>query len=114
MDYRLHCNNELALSLNAPQLSGCLETKGVPTMDQFLKSLRERRSRIQARIEEEQARPAPDHLRLTALKKLKLRFREQIDFIERMNRHGRSAPIPVAGRSGSSCRKQSGLNRRTA
>lgn len=67
-------------------------------MDQFLKSLRHRRSSVQARIEEEQARPAPDHLRLTVLKKLRLRFREQIDFIERMNRHGRSAPIPVVRR----------------
>ena len=67
-------------------------------MHRFLKSLHHRRSSMQARIEEEQARPAPDHLRLTALKKLRLRLREQIDFIERISRHGRSAPVPVVRR----------------
>ena len=67
-------------------------------MDQFLKSLRHRRASIQARIEEEQARPAPDHLRLSVLKKLRLRFREQIEFIERTSRTGRSVPVPVVRR----------------
>ena len=51
-------------------------------MDQFIKSLRHRRATVQARIEEEQDRPAPDQLRLSALKRLKLRFRDQIEFIE--------------------------------
>ncbi len=67
-------------------------------MDQFLKSLRHRRFAIQARIEEELGRPGPDSLRLRALKKLRLRLRDQIEFIERINRHGRSAPIPVVRR----------------
>jgi hypothetical protein len=67
-------------------------------MDQILESLRDRRPSIQARIEEELARPDPGHLRLTALKKLRLRFKEQIYFIERMNRRGRSVPIPVVRR----------------
>lgn len=65
-------------------------------MDQFLKSLRHRRSTIQARIEDEQARPVPDQLRLSSLKRLKLRFRDQIEFIERINR--RSEAIPVVRR----------------
>jgi hypothetical protein len=67
-------------------------------MDQFLKSLRHRRAGIQSRIDEEQTRPAPDHVRLTVLKKLRLRFREQIEFIERMNRNGEVVPIPVVRR----------------
>jgi hypothetical protein len=37
-------------------------------MDQFLKSLRHRRPTAHARIEDEQARPAPDQMRLSALK----------------------------------------------
>lgn len=67
-------------------------------MDQFIKSLRQRRAIIQARIEDEQARPAPDQLRLSALKRLKLRFGEQIEFIERMNRRGEKTSIPVVRR----------------
>ena len=67
-------------------------------MDTFIKSLRHRRATVQARIEDEQARPLPDHLRLSALKRLKLRFREQIEFIERMNRCGETTTIPVVRR----------------
>lgn len=67
-------------------------------MDQFLKSLRHRRAAIQTRIENEQARPAPDSLRLHALKTLRLRFREQIDYIERLNKRGEAALIPVVRR----------------
>jgi hypothetical protein len=67
-------------------------------MDQFIKSLRHRRAILQARIEDEQARPAPDQLRVSALKRLKLRFREQIEFLERMNRHGEKVTIPIVRR----------------
>lgn len=67
-------------------------------MDPFIKSLRRRRATVQARIEDEQARPVPDQLRLSALKRLKLRFRDQIEVIERMNRHGETTPIPVVSR----------------
>lgn len=56
-------------------------------MDQFLQSLRHRRAVIERRIMEEQTRPMPDSLRLQSLK-LKLRFRDQIDFIERLDRRG--------------------------
>jgi hypothetical protein len=67
-------------------------------MDQFIKSLRHRKAILQARIEDEQARPAPDQLRVSALKRLKLRFREQIEFLERMNRHGEKVTIPIVRR----------------
>ncbi len=67
-------------------------------MDQFIKSLRDRRATVQARIDDEQARPAPDQLRLSALKRLKLRFRDQIAFIERLNRRDEATPIPVGSR----------------
>jgi hypothetical protein len=67
-------------------------------MDQFIKSLRHRRASVQGRIEDEQARPLPDQLRLSALKRLKLQFRDQIEFIERMNRRGETTPIPVVRR----------------
>ncbi len=67
-------------------------------MDQFLKSLRHRRAAIEERIREELARPAPDSLRLQALKRLKLQFRDQIDYVERMNRRGETTSIPVVRR----------------
>ncbi|MFD1329043.1 YdcH family protein [Mycoplana ramosa] len=67
-------------------------------MDQFLKSLRHRHAAVQERIEEEQTRSRPDNLRLQALKRLRLRFREQIEFIERLNRSGQSVAIPVIRR----------------
>jgi hypothetical protein len=67
-------------------------------MDQFIKSLRNRKAVVQARIAEEQARPLPDQLRVSALKRLTLRFRDQIEFIERMNRRGEATAIPVVRR----------------
>lgn len=67
-------------------------------MDQFLKALRHRKAHVQSKIDDEQARPAPDGLRLTALKKLKLQFREQIELIERQNRHAAPALIPAIRR----------------
>jgi hypothetical protein len=69
-------------------------------VDQFIKSLRHRSAAVQARIEEEQARPAPDPLRLSALKRLKLTFRDQIAFIERLNRNDEAAPILDVRRRG--------------
>lgn len=67
-------------------------------MDHILKSLRHRRDVVEARIEEERSRPAPDGTRLGTLKKLRLRFRDQIEFIERLNRDGQTVPIPVVRR----------------
>lgn len=67
-------------------------------MDQFIKSLHHHKATVQARIADEQARPAPDQLRLSALKRLRLRFRDQIEFIERMNRRGETIAIPVVRR----------------
>jgi hypothetical protein len=67
-------------------------------MDQFLKPLHLRRASVQTRIEEEQARPALDHLRLSAPKRLRLRFRDQIEFIERKNRYGQRVSVPVVRR----------------
>lgn len=67
-------------------------------MHQFLKSLRNRKAHVQSKIDEEQGRPSPDGMRLSALKKLKLRFREQIDFIERQNRQNVPVLIPVIRR----------------
>lgn len=67
-------------------------------MDQFLKSLRHRRAVVQTRIEEEQTRPLPDSLRLLTLKKLRLRLREQIEFIQRLDRNDQVVKIPVIRR----------------
>lgn len=67
-------------------------------MDPILNALRNRRAVIQARIEREQARPAPDSLALQGLRKLKLRFREQIEYLERLNREGQATSIPVIRR----------------
>ncbi len=67
-------------------------------MDAFLKSLRNRRAAIEALIEHEQARPAPDSLRLYGLKRLKLRFRERIEYLERMGREGQGTSIPLIRR----------------
>lgn len=67
-------------------------------MNEFVKSLRQRRAAIQERIDEEQARPAPDSLRLRTLKALRLHLRDRIEFIERRNRHGKVRSIPVLRR----------------
>jgi hypothetical protein len=67
-------------------------------MDQFLKSLRSRKAYVQKCIDEEQSRPSPDGLRLIMLKKFNLRFREQIDFIERHGRESMPVRIPVVRR----------------
>ncbi|WP_112810992.1 hypothetical protein [Ensifer sp.] len=55
-------------------------------MDQFLKSLRNRKAIVEARIDEERARPAPDRFRLHTLRQLSMQFRTQIEFVERTNR----------------------------
>jgi hypothetical protein len=75
-----------------------VNSQGGNAMDQLIKSLRYRKDTVQDRIEDEQARPAPDQLRLSALKRLRLQFRDQIEFIERMNRRGEATPIPVIRR----------------
>jgi hypothetical protein len=67
-------------------------------MDQFIKSLRARRAKVQQSIEDEQSRPVPDGFRLSTLKKLRLRFKEQIEVLERMNRQGKMVSIPVVRR----------------
>ena len=67
-------------------------------MEQFLKSLRSRKAHVQSRIDDDQVRQAPDGLRLSALKILKLRFREHIEFIERHNRQSMPVLIPVVRR----------------
>jgi hypothetical protein len=64
-------------------------------MDKFLESLRRRGAAIQASIDEEQARATPDWLRLRALKKLRLRYRDRIASAERMSRGGLAAALPV-------------------
>ncbi|MDN2568247.1 DUF465 domain-containing protein [Aquibium sp. A9E412] len=52
-------------------------------MNPLLKSLRTRHDIVQAKIDAEQSRPRPDSLRIMALKKIRLGFREQIEFLER-------------------------------
>jgi hypothetical protein len=64
-------------------------------MDKFLESLRRRGTALQASIDEEQARPAPDWFRLRVLKKLRLRYRDRIETAERMSRGGLAAALPV-------------------
>lgn len=70
----------------------------VVVKDQFLKALRNRRAKVAASIEAEQARPAPDHLKVGMMKKMRLRLRDQIEFIERMNRNGQPSVVPVVRR----------------
>lgn len=67
-------------------------------MDTFLDTLRKRRAILQDRIDEEQARPAPDSLRLRGLKKLKLHLRERIELLEHRDRKGTIRSIPVVSR----------------
>ncbi len=64
-------------------------------MEKFLTALRNRKAHVQTQIDVEQNRPAPESLRLRALKKLRLRFREQIEYIERHNRQNMPVLIPV-------------------
>ena len=52
-------------------------------MHNHLKSLYARHGILEARIHGEQCRPAPDSLRVRALKKMKLKLRDQIETMER-------------------------------
>lgn len=52
-------------------------------MDQFIKSLKTRHSLIEEEISSEQTRPNPDRNRVLALKKMKLRLRDQIEYLRR-------------------------------
>lgn len=65
-------------------------------MDTFVKALERRRREVQAKIDAEMARPRPDTLRLLSLKKLKLHFRDQIEFIHREGRN--KMPVMVVRR----------------
>lgn len=67
-------------------------------MDSFLKAIRVRRAKVQESIDEELSRPRPDSIRLNALKNLRLRFKEQIEVLERLNREGHLVRIPVVRR----------------
>ena len=52
-------------------------------MHNRLKSLYARHGILEAKIHGEQCRPAPDSLRVRALKKMKLNLRDQIEVMER-------------------------------
>lgn len=52
-------------------------------MQNHLKALYARHGIIEAKIHGEQSRPQPDSLRVRALKKMKLRLRDQIRTVER-------------------------------
>lgn len=52
-------------------------------MDQFMKSLKTRHGLIEEAICAEQTRPDPDRNRVLALKKMKLRLRDQIEYLRR-------------------------------
>jgi hypothetical protein len=67
-------------------------------MNTVMKSLFRKLDTLQPRIDDEQARPAPDSLKLRLLKKLKLRFKDEIAFIERTNKRGQPVAIPVERR----------------
>lgn len=64
-------------------------------MNPLLKSLKARHEIVQTRIDDESRSPAPDSLRVRALKKMKLHLRDQIAFLERV---GNSRPIMVVRR----------------
>ena len=51
-------------------------------MDRYLKALRRKRENVQIAIDEEYARPVPDGITLSELKKVKLKLRERIEEIE--------------------------------
>lgn len=52
-------------------------------MKALLKSLKSRHEILDARISAEQRQPLPDDLRIRAMKKLKLKLKEQIAILER-------------------------------
>ena len=51
-------------------------------MDRYLKALRRKRETVQIAIDEEYARPIPDGITLSELKKVKLKLRERIEALE--------------------------------
>lgn len=52
-------------------------------LDQLMKALTARHRILQDEIAAEEKRPSPDRMRVLALKKLKLRMREQIEILHR-------------------------------
>lgn len=93
-NYRGDCNNQLAL-LNEGSHLETVNSQGGSAIDQFIKSLRHRRATVQTRIADEQERSVSDQLRLTAVKWFRVRFRNQIEFIDGMNRQGETIAMPV-------------------
>ncbi|MBP2550511.1 hypothetical protein J2858_003447 [Neorhizobium galegae] len=69
-------------------------------MNPLLKALHSRHRILEDRIQSEQKSPAPDSLRIMALKKIKLRMREQIEFLQRTGSNGK--PMTPARRPGPS------------
>lgn len=65
-------------------------------MNPLLKALKARHSVIDNKIDHEQRAVRPDDLRIMALKKIRLRIREQIEFLERAGRLGK--PLVVVRR----------------
>ena len=51
-------------------------------MERYLKALRRKREVIQTAIDEEYARPIPDGITLSELKKVKIELRERIEALE--------------------------------
>ncbi|SON57174.1 hypothetical protein HDIA_3633 [Hartmannibacter diazotrophicus] len=70
-------------------------------MDQFLKALNTRHDLLDAELQAERSRPAPDGERVMALKTMQRQVRSQIEYIERQG--SQSAPLMVVRlkRSGS-------------
>ncbi|HRK23655.1 MAG TPA: DUF465 domain-containing protein [Beijerinckiaceae bacterium] len=64
-------------------------------MDSYLTALRCKRDKIQADIDAEYARPCPDGLILTELKKAKLKLRERIEQAERSRLGPAFAALPA-------------------
>lgn len=59
-----------------------------------LNALRARHGILQTRIDQEERRPMPDSIRLTGLKKIRLRLREEISALERIIKRSGSRPDP--------------------
>ncbi|WP_252192941.1 YdcH family protein [Rhizobium sp. CSW-27] len=93
-DYRTDIVNQLELS--AVLIHSLPVRKETQPMNPLLKALKARHSVIDNKIDHEQRAVRPDGLRIMALKKIRLRIREQIEFLERAGRLGK--PLVVVRR----------------
>jgi hypothetical protein len=69
-----------------------MHTHTAPKLRDRLKSLVRKRATLNQRIRDELSRPAPDTIRLRALKRLRVRLKDQVNMIVRQISNANTGP----------------------